>query len=98
MRAKTNSSAQLRTAVSIALCVLSMASIEATRSLRAETLQELLTREWQYELREDPQLATDVGDRRYNGIWQDYSISARQKQTRGLSEWLRLFDQVDPKT
>jgi uncharacterized protein (DUF885 family) len=49
-------------------------------------------------LHEDPQLATAVGDRRYNGIWNDYSISAVEEQKRDLSKWFRLFEQADPKT
>jgi uncharacterized protein (DUF885 family) len=93
----TNFSVPLK-AMGVALCVVSMTAVAGARSLRADTLQELLAREWQYELREDPQLATAVGERRYNGVWKDYSIAAVEKQKRDVFEWLRLFDQVDPKT
>jgi hypothetical protein len=55
---KTNFFARCHKAIGVALCLVSMATIEAQRSLRADTLQELLAREWRYELREDPQLAT----------------------------------------
>ncbi len=75
-----------------------MRSVEAPRSSGADTLQSLLDREWQYELRADPQLATAVGDRRYNNLWKDYSMSGVQEQERDLSEWIRLFNQVNAKT
>src|SRR6478672_2478236 len=82
----------------VALCVISLAFVGVPRLLRADTLERLLQREWEYELREDPQLATAVGERRYNGVWKDYSLSAVEQQKRDLFEWLRLFDEVNPKT
>jgi uncharacterized protein (DUF885 family) len=88
----------LQSAIRVALCAVSMASVETPRLLHADTLQELLAQEWEYELREDPQLATAVGDRRYNNAWKDYSVSAVDKQRQALTDWLRLFDQVNPKT
>jgi uncharacterized protein (DUF885 family) len=95
---QTYLSAHLGKAASIALYLISMAFVEAHALLRADTLQDLLAREWEYELQEDPQLATAVGDRRYNNVWKDYSISAVEKQKRDLSDWLHAFDQVDPET
>jgi hypothetical protein len=87
---KDSFSAHTRKMMGVALCLVSMFSVASPRLLRADTLQALLEREWEYELHEDPQLATAVGDRRYNGIWNDYSISAVEKQKRDLSNWLRL--------
>jgi uncharacterized protein (DUF885 family) len=94
----TSFSAHTRKAMGVALGVIWMFSVAPPRLLRADTRQGLLQREWEYELHEDPQLATAGGDRRYNGIWNDYSISAMEEQKRDLSNWFRLFEQVDPKT
>jgi uncharacterized protein (DUF885 family) len=95
---QTHLSAHLRKAGTVALCVISTAFVEIHAFLRADPLQDLLAREWEYELQEDPQLATAVGDRQYNNVWKDYSISAVEKQKRDLSGWLHAFDQVDPET
>jgi uncharacterized protein (DUF885 family) len=94
----TNFSEHICKAMGVALVVIWMFSVAPPRLLRAATLQALVQREWEYELHEDPQLATAVGDRRYNGIWNDYSISAIEEQQRDLANWFRLFEDVDPKT
>ncbi|MFL6449127.1 MAG: DUF885 family protein, partial [Bryobacteraceae bacterium] len=92
----TSLSGHTRKAMGVALGAIWMFSVAPPR-LRADTLQGLLQREWEYELHEDPQLATAVGDRRYNGMWNDYSISAVEEQKRDLSNWFSQFEQVDPK-
>jgi uncharacterized protein (DUF885 family) len=93
---KDYSSANIPKAMAIALCLIWVFSAACPEALRADTFQDLLQREWEYELHEDPQLATAVGDRRYNGIWNDYSISWMEKQERDLSNWFRLFERIDP--
>ena len=38
-------------------------------------LKQLLADEWEYELRESPELATSIGDYRYNDRWSDSSLA-----------------------
>lgn len=58
----------------------------------------LLDEEWQYQLRSSPELATTIGDYRYNKAWTDYSLEqiARDKVT--ASWFLKRFESVDPAT
>lgn len=60
-----------------------------------QRLVALLSSEWEYELREDPQLATVVGDYRYNDRLKDYSLAAEERQRQDLSEWLRRFRGIE---
>lgn len=58
----------------------------------------LLDEEWQYQLRNAPELATTIGDYRYNKLWTDYSLEqiARDKVT--TAWFLKRFEAVDPAT
>jgi uncharacterized protein (DUF885 family) len=54
--------------------------VEATSPLEAKSqLEALYEAEWQRWLREDPTLATSVGDPRYNDRWPDLSLPALEK-------------------
>src|SRR5215831_17996801 len=46
-------------------------SLEARR----QQLKRLVADEWEFELRESPEQATQIGDYRYNDRWSDYSLS-----------------------
>ena len=58
-------------------------------------LKQLLAAEWEYELRESPELATSIGDYRYNDHWGDSSLAHVQQQKRDLQEWLGKFQALD---
>jgi uncharacterized protein (DUF885 family) len=66
-------------------------SLEARR----QQLNQLLAQEWQYALRESPEMATIVGDYRYNDKWSDGSLAhlARRRQDREV--WLKKFEAID---
>jgi uncharacterized protein (DUF885 family) len=68
-----------------------MKSIEARR----QQLSTLLAEEWEYELRESPELATVIGDDRYNDRWSDLSLAHVQQQRHDLADWLSRFEAVD---
>ncbi|HSP06763.1 MAG TPA: DUF885 domain-containing protein [Acidobacteriota bacterium] len=44
--------------------------------IESKELQAFLSREWERQLREDPILATQIGDSRYNALLPDYSLDA----------------------
>jgi uncharacterized protein (DUF885 family) len=62
---------------------------------QANQLKELLGAEWEYELRESPELATSIGDYRYNDRWSDSSLAHEQQQKRDLQQWLGKFQALD---
>ncbi len=62
---------------------------------RRQQLKQLLAEEWEYELRESPEIATTIGDYRYNDRWSDISLSHFTQKRRDLQEWLTRFQAVD---
>jgi uncharacterized protein (DUF885 family) len=61
---------------------------------RREQLKNLLAEEWEYELRESPELASIIGDYRYNDRWSDASLEHVQQQKEDVSKWLARFSAV----
>src|ERR1700675_3724364 len=66
-------------------------SLEARR----QKLNQLVTEEWEYELRESPELATIIGDYRYNDRWSDLSLAHVAQSKQDLKKWLERFEAVD---
>jgi uncharacterized protein (DUF885 family) len=66
-------------------------SLEARR----QQLKQLVADEWEYELRESPELATVIGDYRYNDRWSDSSLAHIAQQTKDTQEWVARFEKVD---
>ncbi|MGH9711931.1 MAG: DUF885 domain-containing protein [Candidatus Acidiferrales bacterium] len=62
---------------------------------RRQKLNELIAEEWEYELRESPELATVIGDYRYNDRWSDNSLSHTAETRQDLQKWLARFQAVD---
>ena len=55
---------------------------------RRAQLNQLIAEEWEYELRESPELATMIGDYRYNDRWSDPSLAHAQQQKKDAQDWL----------
>jgi len=66
-------------------------SVEARRG----KLNQLIAEEWEYELRESPELATIIGDYRYNDRWSDPSLAHVAQTKQDLEKWLARFEAVD---
>jgi uncharacterized protein (DUF885 family) len=62
---------------------------------RRRNLNQLLVDEWEYELRESPELATLIGDYRYNDRWSDASLAHVQRQKQDLEQWVTRFTAID---
>jgi uncharacterized protein (DUF885 family) len=58
-------------------------------------LKQLFADQWEYELRESPELATSIGDYRYNDRWSDSSLAHVQQQKQDLQKWLAKFQSID---
>ena len=64
-------------------------------SARRAQLHDALEQEWQYTLRTSPELATAIGDPRYNDCWSDYSAAAQVRQTEHARTEMRVFEAID---
>jgi len=62
---------------------------------RRQALDKLLDEQWQYTLRESPELATMIGDLRYNDKWSDFSLAEQEKQRKDSEAFLKRFEAVD---
>ena len=62
---------------------------------RRAQLHDALEQEWQYTLRTSPELATAIGDPRYNDRWSDYSAAAQVRQTEHARTEMRVFEAID---
>lgn len=74
---------------------------EATQAAPAtmaasKAFSDLLDEEWQYQLRSSPELATTIGDYRYNRQWTDYSLKQIAKDKVAMTRFLKRFEAVDP--
>src|ERR1700719_2553159 len=58
-------------------------------------LESLYEAEWQRWLREDPTLATSVGDPRYNDRWPDLSLAALEKTREADGAALAALMRID---
>jgi uncharacterized protein (DUF885 family) len=67
----------------------------AAEQSNSARLKQLLADEWEYELRESPELATSLGDYRYNDRWSDSSLAHVQQEKKDIEEWLTKFQRVD---
>lgn len=94
----------MRSSFLLALMVIAMfafltmpahAANSQTPDARRAQFTQLLSDEWEYEMRESPEYATSVGDYRYNDRWSDYSLEHVQQQQKDLQQWLDRFQAVD---
>jgi uncharacterized protein (DUF885 family) len=63
---------------------------------RRTQLHSLFDEEWQYELRTSPEMATSLGDNRYNDRLEDRSPEAYQSDLKTRRKFLDRFEAVNP--
>lgn len=64
--------------------------------IRRQQLQSLLSEEWEFELRTSPEMATSIGDNRYNDRLTDYSPAAIQSEIEQRRTFLARFESINP--
>jgi uncharacterized protein (DUF885 family) len=84
---------------SISVLIFSLASSAHSKGAesldaRRQQLNKLIAEEWEYELRESPELATIIGDYRYNDKWSDDSFAHVAQTKKDLQDWLVRFEAV----
>jgi len=62
---------------------------------RRAKLHDALEQEWQYTLRTSPELATGIGDARYNDRWSDASAEEQARETEHARQEIRVFEAID---
>src|SRR5690348_4613775 len=67
------------------------ASLEARR----KQMTALLDEQWQYTLKRSPELASILGDRRYNDQWTDSSTEAVMADLDEVKKFLARFEAID---
>ncbi|HWI69640.1 MAG TPA: hypothetical protein VNS88_14905, partial [Nitrospiraceae bacterium] len=70
-------------------------STDATLEARRAELKRLLNDEWEYTLRTEPELATNVGDERYNDRLSDFSDKAIAEDLEHSRQALKQFESID---
>lgn len=81
---------------SFALALIPLAhAAENTLEARRAQLNRLLTDEWEYTLRTQPELATQVGDNRYNDRLSDFSDKAIADDLEHTRQSLARFEAID---
>ncbi len=67
----------------------------ATVEQRVERLHGLLSQQWEYTLRTQPELASILGDKRYNDRLRSVSAAAIQSDLRQTRHFLKQFEAID---
>jgi len=70
-------------------------SVLAQDAATTKVLHDLFTREWDYDLRESPTRASQMGDRRWNDRWTDMSLAAIQRRHNHDRQVLAELEKID---
>jgi uncharacterized protein (DUF885 family) len=68
---------------------------QSSLAARRAKLRDATDQEWQWSLRTNPELATEIGDPRYNDRWSDYSAAAQERNVAHEREEIRIFEAID---
>lgn len=71
------------------------APLPAQETTPASQLHELLERAWQFQLAENPLLASRVGDRRFDGLLGRVGVAEEQRRTQATREFLADLQQIE---
>lgn len=82
------------TSLSASSTVLAQAAPAALVAKR-DALNKLLAEEWEYELKESPEMATGIGDYRYNDKLSDGSLKHIRESIEVSRRWLARFEALD---
>src|SRR5579871_6545520 len=77
----------------MAVTVLGQSS--STESPASKALHDLFTAEWDYDMQQRPEEASELGDRRWNDRWTDESLEARARRHQHNQEVLQRLGSVD---
>ena len=81
--------------IRIVLCTLVLGVAQASLAGPSEDFEALLDEAWEWQLKENPMMASGLGDRRYNDQWTDNSMQAIQRRQDETREFLRRAYAID---
>ncbi|MDW2795937.1 DUF885 domain-containing protein, partial [Acinetobacter baumannii] len=64
-------------------------------SVRVKALNQLLQEQWEYTLKNNPEIATTLGDLRYNNRWTKFSKTQIEKDKKTTQNFLKRFEAID---
>lgn len=64
-------------------------------SVRVKALNQLLQEQWEYTLKNNPEIATTLGDLRYNNRWTEISKNQIEKDKKTTQNFLKRFEAID---
>lgn len=64
-------------------------------SVRVKALNQLLQEQWEYTLKNNPEIATTLGDLRYNNRWTEFSKNQIEKDKKTTQNFLKRFEAID---
>ncbi|MDC4777916.1 DUF885 domain-containing protein [Acinetobacter baumannii] len=64
-------------------------------SVRVKALNQLLQEQWEYTLKNSPEIATVLGDLRYNDRWTEISKTQIEKDKKATQNFLKRFEAID---
>lgn len=77
------------------LLSIAVAQAPASLAVRRVQLRDAIDLEWQYNLKTSPELATAIGDARYNDQLADRSAEAALRDVRHARNSIRIFEAID---
>ncbi|HEX3321964.1 MAG TPA: DUF885 domain-containing protein [Terriglobales bacterium] len=85
---------QLLLLITMSLLFTTIAASQSDLETRRQKLRQLLSEEWEYQLRTFPELATQVGDHRYNDKLSDYSADAIAKHNAHEIDFVKRLEAI----
>ncbi|MDV7596953.1 DUF885 domain-containing protein [Acinetobacter baumannii] len=68
---------------------------KSDNSVRVKALNQLLQEQWEYTLKNNPEIATTLGDLRYNNRWTEFSKNQIEKDKKTTQNFLKRFEAID---
>lgn len=84
-------------AIALACVCAGLSPVLSAAPAQVQALDQLLNAQWQYALQESPELATTIGDYRYNDRWTDYAPAHVAAVKARTEDFLRRFQALDLK-
>jgi uncharacterized protein (DUF885 family) len=81
--------------LSCVVAAVAQAPDESSTAARRARLKAALQQEWEHQLRASPELATSVGDSRYNDRLSDYSPEFYAAEVQHARQAIEVFDSID---
>src|SRR6266481_1903261 len=79
----------------ILICPLATGQIPPSSVAAPTALQNLFASEWDYEMRENPQRASELGDRRWNDRWSNETLEAYARRYQHYQDVLARLAKID---